>query len=235
MHDAAPKQNPCPVIEFRSVTVAPVSHRFGAVSEASFALGPGELAMINVAEGRENTPLGHAAEGLLVPEGGQVLFLGEDWAAMHATRQAAQRGRIRRVFEHYGWITNLDIIENVCLAEWHHGRRPPAEVADEAHALARRFGLERIPEGRPTRSHAMILRKLEWVRAFMGTPALMVLERPLRGAPKADAPLLFEAVCEAVNRGTSVLWMTDEDRAWDYPAFVRAQRFRMHGERLMAA
>jgi phospholipid/cholesterol/gamma-HCH transport system ATP-binding protein len=154
---------------------------------------------------------------------------------MHASRQALNRGRTRRVFEHYGWISNLDIIENLCMAECHHGRRPLAEVVDEAQALARRFGLDRVPEGRPTRAHGMLLRKLEWVRAFMGTPALIVFERPLRGAAKADAPVFFEAVCEAVERGASVLWMTDEERAWECSAFARAQRFRMEGERLVVA
>lgn len=211
------------------------SHAFEEVEDVSLTLRAGEVALVGLQEGRENLPLAHAAQGLVAPDRGSVWFLGEDWAAMGAHRQAVQRGRTRRVFERYGWITNLDVVENVCLSESHHSRRPMEEILAEARRLAAQLGLDAIPDGRPTRTHGLVLRKLEWVRAFMGSPALIVLERPLFGAPKADASRLFEAAVAAAARGAAVLWMTDEDRTWDWPGLAGAKRFRMEGTKLKAA
>ena len=200
------------------------------ITGVDFRLSRGELALVHVEEGREQTPLADLATGLMIPDHGQVLFMGEDWLQMSARRQAEQRGRTRRVFQHYGWVANLDVVENLCLCEGHHTRRKFADIASEAHLLARRFGLDGIPSGRPTRVHSLILRKLEWVRAFMGTADLLILERPLLGAPRGDMGRLVEAVCEARQEGAAVLWITDEDRDWECGQMGKSARFQIKGE-----
>ncbi len=174
--------------------------------QVNLRIAPGEIVVVNVEEGRENLPIPDGAEGLLAPESGRVLFQGVEWPDLSPRRQALLRSTIGRVFEHFGWISNLDIMENVCLAEWHHTRRPAAAIAEEADRWARRFGVFPIPDRRPAWLHPMTLRKLEWVRAFMGQRRLLILEQPLRGTARDDAPLLFEAVCEAARQGVAVLW-----------------------------
>jgi phospholipid/cholesterol/gamma-HCH transport system ATP-binding protein len=229
-------QNMSPaVLEFKDASLPGSSNHVARLRGVTLTLRPGDVVLVNVQEGRERTPLADAAQGLLSADSGSVCFMGEDWATMGVRRQTEQRGRTRRVFDQYGWITNLDMVENVCLAETHHTDRPLADIVAEAGRLARQFGLDELPGGRPTRLHPMLLRRLEWVRAFMGTPALIILERPLLGAPKADAARLFEAVCDAARRGVSTLWMTDEERVWECPALNLARRFRLEGESLRAA
>lgn len=223
-----------PVLEFKNASVSGGSHHVTGLKGVALAVRAGDVVLVNVEEGREHTLLADAAQGLLTADSGSVCFMGEDWATMGAHRQAEQRGRTRRVFEQYGWITNLDVAENICLAETHHSERLMADIIAEADRLARQFGLDGIPEGRPARIHPMTLRKLEWVRAFMGTPALIVLERPLLGAPKGDAARLFEAVCAASDRGVSLIWVTNEERVWECPAMKTARRFRLDKESLTA-
>lgn len=225
--------DPAHVLEFEGVTVLPDPHLAVALREVSFALRAGEVGIVEVEEGREHVPLAETAEGLVSPDAGRVSFLGEEWAAMSADRQADRRGLIRRVFHHYGWVSNLSVLDNLCLAEWHHTNRPQDEVVEEARALARRFGIDAIPDARPSRVAGLVLRKLEWVRALLGKPTLTILERPLFGAPRADAALLISAVAEEARRGTAVLWMTDEPRVCTCRDFGPCKRFRMEGERLL--
>ena len=222
------------ILEFKGVTVRSASSQISGISQIDFSLGRGEIAVVSLEEGREHIPLAPLAQGLLAPDSGCVMFQGEDWAEMKASRQSVERGRIRRVYEHYGWVTNLDVMENLCLAECHHTRRTMDEVMQEVGGLARRFGLDDIPDARPTRVHGMVLRKLEWVRALVGTPSLIILERPLFGAPKADAPKLMEAVCEASRRGVAVLWLTEDERVMECRSLGAVRRFRMDGEKLVA-
>ena len=227
-------QDLTPILEFKRVTLHPGTSQMSGLREVSFTLGRGEIAIVDLEEGREHTPLASLAQGLVAPDSGQVYFKGEDWTAMRASRLSVQRGLIRRVFEHYGWISNLDVIENIGLAEGYHSGRSREEIDLEIVTLAKRFGIDRIPEARPARVHSMILRKLEWVRACVGTPDLILLERPLFGAPKADAPGLIQAVCEASRRGVAVLMMADDSRALECCGTALVRRFRMEGETVLA-
>lgn len=233
MHDGDNKVDG-EVLAFDGVSAPSTGAHMTGMKGVSLRLFPGDIGVVRVEEGRERTLLADAAQGLVTPEEGRVRFLGEDWTGMSARRQSSQRGCIRRVFEHYGWVANLDVIENLCLSELYHGSRRTADVISEAHLLARRFGLDSIPEGRPTRVHPMTLRKLEWVRAFMGTPKLILLERPLLGAPRGDMGRLVEAVCEASRYGVAILWVSDEDRDWDCGAFGHPKRYKVRDESLVA-
>ena len=220
-------------LEFKNVTVRPSTHT-GGLSGAEFALRRGEIMTVMLEEGRESTPLASLAQGLITPDSGTVFFNGEDWAQMGLHRQAEARGRTRRVFDHYGWISNLDVLENLCLAECHSTTRSPDDVEQEVRALARRFGIDTIPDARPTRVHSLTLRKLEWVRAFVGAPELIILERPCFGAPRADVGKLIEAIGEAALRGVAVLWMAEDVSGWTSTAEAEIRRFQMLGERLVA-
>jgi phospholipid/cholesterol/gamma-HCH transport system ATP-binding protein len=221
------------LLEFREVTIRAGAVQAIGIRGVNLSLGRGEMAVIAVEEGRECLPLAPLAQGLLTPDAGEVIFNGENWREAGPGKQSLMRGRTRRVFEHYGWVTNLDMIENVCLAEYHHTQRPIEQIKQEATGLARRFGLDGVPDARPTRVHPMILRKLEWVRAFVGAPELIILERPLAGAPKADAPLLISALCEAVKRGVAVMWISDDLRVINGPELAGARHFRMEGDKMM--
>jgi len=224
---------PSCVLEFDGVTVHTDTHLVAGLREVSFALRAGEVGIVHVEEGREHVPLADIAEGLVGADEGRVAFLDEAWEAMSAHRQANRRGLIRRVFQNYGWVSNLSLLENLCLAECHHTHRPRGEVVDEIAALARRFGLDAIPEARPSRVPALMLRKFEWVRALVGRPSLVILERPLFGAPRADAPLLITAMADEARRGAAVLWLTDDPRVCGCRDFEACKRFKMEGERLL--
>lgn len=221
------------ILEFKDVTLRAGSIQTTGISNADFSLARGEVALVMVEEGRERIPLASLAQGVLSPDSGKIYFNGECWEDMGPNRQSAMRGRIRRVFEHYGWVANLDMMENLCLAEYHHTKRELADIEQEVLGLARRFGLDEVPAARPARVHSMVLRKLEWVRAFVGHPDLIILELPFSGAPKADSGLLVEAVCDAAKRGVAVLWISDEARMYECRGLASVRRFRMEGEKML--
>ena len=192
-------------------------------------LVPGAMMLVQIEEGADELPLADAAVGLIEPDAGRVEFLGEIWPGMNASRQALMRGRIGRVFEHAGWVSNLDILENVCLAECHHTHRPLREIVEEAEGLARFFGVDGIPPGRPAFASNTTLRRLEWVRALLGRPALLILERPAHGMPKDCVYRLIDAVVRAAEQRAAVLWTTCETRDWEHTALQKAARFVMQG------
>jgi ABC-type lipoprotein export system ATPase subunit len=194
---------------FDGVAVAARDFDDGGLRRIDLALQPGELVAVELEKGRWNLPLADAAMGLAVPDEGSVLFDGEDWSCMHPDRAAACRARIGRVFASWGWVSNLTVSENVLLARLNHTKHPPGEIEDRAERLARDLGLSGLPRERSHLVESRDLRRAEWVRALIGEPDLIVLERPALDVPHDLVPPLAGAVARSLDRGASVLWIAD--------------------------
>ncbi len=220
------------VLEFDGVTVEGGALYDAALWQARLRLGRGELALVHLEQTHLRTPIADAAQGLLEPVEGRVAFLGRCWSNYAYRDRLAARGRIGRVFEEPGWIGTLDMDENILLSQAHHTRRPLAELRDEAAALARRFSLPGLPQGRPSGMHPSDLRRAACVRALLGTPELLVLERPTEGVyPSIMAPLV-SALRHARARGAGVLWLTDNRDVWNDAGIRPTLRCRMTGSQL---
>ncbi len=202
-----------PLLEFAQASLAPAPLLHAGIGPVSLRLAPGDLAWIDSEPGREDLPLADLAEGLLDPDTGTVSFLGASWAAMPPEETLRRRARIGRVFAGHGWISNLNVNENVTLSQRHHTRRPVGEILEEATALARALGLPELPAVRPALCAPHDRRRAEWVRALLGTPRLVLLEYPLRGVPPAFWDALVNAVAAVRSRGAAVLWLADP--GWD--------------------
>lgn len=223
------------ILQFERVGLAAGTHHFPDLDEVTFDAGPGAGVMVLQEADAEAVPLADLAEGLLNPDRGTVRFRGQTWSEGSGFDQNARRGRIGRVFEKNGWISNLNVRENLLLAQRHHGRRPDADIRAEAEDRARQVGLDGVPETRPDVVRKGVLRRLEWVRAFMGEPDLVLLERPERDAPAEFLGVLGEWVSATLDRGGAVLWTTLDERLWGGEGLRRGRRYRFKDGRLEEA
>jgi phospholipid/cholesterol/gamma-HCH transport system ATP-binding protein len=198
----------------------------------NFELNPGDLFLLQLEHEIERLPLADAAAGLAPAVQGSVCFLGEDWQAMSADHASGLRGQIGRVFEGGGWISNLDVDENIILAVRHHTQRPENEIQQEALNLARLFNLPGLPTGRPSSVRRLDLRKAACIRAFLGQPKLIILEQPTRhGYADLIAPLV-NLVQSARERGAALLWTTSDPSVWNHPGIRATVRAKMSGSQM---
>jgi len=200
----------------------------------SFHLHQGELLLVRLERENERLPLADATEGLVQPIQGSVEFLGENWQRMSPDHAAAQRGKIGRLFEDEGWISDLGVDDNIMLAQRHHTSRSEKDIIEEALKLARVFGLPGLPRGRPGSMRRWDLRKAACIRAFLGQPSFIILEQPVHGV-YADlmAPLL-NAAQSARRRGAAVLWAIVDPKIWNHSGIHATIRARMFGSELRA-
>lgn len=196
-----------PILEFQSVTYAAPAGEGGPIRALSFVLQPGELVLLETAMGSPLASWADLACGLVEPESGTVLFEGRSWAGLTPDEAAAARGRIGRTFDGPGWISNLDVDENITLAARYHGTVADEAAYQQAHDLARRLGLDGLPAGRPAHVPAHELRRLQWVRALLGPRRLLILERPLRDLPVGWAGPLLAEVARRRAEGWAVCWL----------------------------
>lgn len=229
------------ILELSGVTVESDPAYDSPIWNVSLRLGAGELALVRLERGAVRLPLGDAAEGLADLHDGTAAFLGKDWRDVPAGEASALRGRIGRVFDAVGvgatgigWVANLDVDENVMLAQRHHTRRPSPEIEAEAAKLARMFGLPGLPRGRPGQTRVPDLQRAACVRAFLGAPELILLERPAQGVFPEIMPPLINAVRSARNRGAAVVWLTDTPGVWNDRGIRPTWRCVMSGSQMLA-
>jgi phospholipid/cholesterol/gamma-HCH transport system ATP-binding protein len=222
-----------PILKFDDVTIQS-SHYETELWNVSFELNRGDLLLVRIERENERLPLADAATGLVPPSQGSVLFLGEDWRAMSADRAAAHRGRVGRLFEDEGWVSDLEVDQNIMLAQRHHTRRSEEEIAEEALQFARIFGLPGLPRGRPVSVRRWDLRKAACMRAFLGQPILIILEQPVRGVYADLMAPLVNSVQSARSRGAAVLWTVTDPQIWNLPGIHPTTRARMLGSQLHA-
>ena len=203
------------ILEFDHVILTAGDAGESGLSDVDFKLCSGEFLLVLLDREHLHLPLADAASGLVKPVQGAVRFAGETWHELGADAAADRRGRIGRLFDEECWVSNLDLDENLTLAQRHHTRRTVAELREEAAALAHEFLLPGLPLGRPDRYRRQDLQKAACVRAFMGRPALILLERPTNDIYADVMSPLANAVYAARRRGAAVLWTTDERRVWD--------------------
>ena len=222
------------ILKFSEVTLETSPHYETGLWNSSFELHQGQLLLVRIEREHERLPLADATEGLVPPTQGSVLFLGEDWRGMSADHAAAQRGKIGRLFEDEGWISDLEVDENIMLAQRHHTSRSEQEILEEALQLARVFGLPGLPRGQPAQMRRWDLRKAACIRAFLGQPAFILLEQPVRGIYADLMAPLVNAVQSARRRGAAVLWTVTDPKIWNHAGIHATARARMFGSQLHA-
>ena len=198
--------------------------------EIDLRLMAGELALVDARHAARPARLGDLCCGLVPLAAGRARFLGRDWSAVPPDYADALRGRIGRVFFSGSWIGFMDVSTNILLPQLHHTRDDRNELRDRATALCCAFGLPGLPLVRPGELAASDLARAACVRAFLGDPALVLLESPVQGRFTNLMPPLLNALAAARDRGAAAVWFTRHDLVWRDPSIPATMRLRL-GER----
>ena len=144
--------------------------------------------------------------GIEAPPAGRVFWKGVEWPEWGADESSRERGRMGCVFAAGGLLANLDMDENVWLPARMH-RWAGAEAAIEQ--WAKFFGVWPLPAERAPFVRERDRRKIPWIRAFVGNPEVLVLERPLRELPAEDRALFLAAVKQVRAGGCAAVWLEE--------------------------
>ncbi|MFZ0725920.1 MAG: ATP-binding cassette domain-containing protein [Desulfobacterales bacterium] len=214
------------------VTVFTDEEDGGDYTTAHFKLFSGQLALVRLGNLQQTAFLADLLCGLTPPHAGNVFFIGRDWRNSSVETLDAMRGRIGRVFSTGNWLEGLSLVENILLPQLHHTRRPVLDLRREAALLAGQFGLPGLPLGEPDSYSRADLQRSACVRAFLGTPFLLLLEDPTYGLYPRIMPALINAIRRVRNKGAAVVWMTLSDEVWHDNTIPADRRLRISGRKL---
>jgi len=222
------------VFDLKQIVVAQIPPYDAGLDEVSLTLKRGELALVLLEHGLWDHPLSDVISGLLPVASGEVSVFGNSWSDLGPDRQAKSRSRIGRVFERRGWMSNLDVDENITLAQRHHSSRPIEDIVNEAKKLANIIQLPELPAARPAVVGREELRRSEWVRAALGSPWLMLLERPGQDLSNGWRKPCSALVQHLRSTGTAVLWFCEDESEWNDKSLNPSLKLRAEGNTLKA-
>jgi branched-chain amino acid transport system permease protein len=149
-----------------------------ALSDVSFDVRKREILGVIGPNGAGKTTLFNVLNGFLVPERGEVRFLGV--AATGFSPSALCRRGLGRTFQVPRTFPHLTVLENVMVGAFVRASAVPVARAMARSALAQ-VGLSDRADALPTGLTTLDLRLMELARCLATAPRLVLLDEPLAG------------------------------------------------------
>lgn len=195
-----------PILELNNVTFGDNPETALCIRDLNLHVNAGDLVMIRTNASQSVRRFASMLQGLREPRKGAVLFEGNDWSRQEVEQQFRMRSQMGRVFDGQGWVANLTVKENLLLAKQHHGA-DPSGIRRDLHFWMQWFQMGKLTKKRPSFVEASHLQVYQWIRAFLGKPSLLILERPMRKVASKVFQQFLAAVSEMRRRGTAVIWI----------------------------
>ncbi|HWO02539.1 MAG TPA: ATP-binding cassette domain-containing protein [Blastocatellia bacterium] len=213
--DAA-TQARCP-IEFRNVSVSFDEKR--ALSDVSFQLDHGEMIAITGVASSGKSVLLRVAIGLIKPDEGQVFVEGREIESLEEEELLDIRSRrIGMVFQEQALFSSMTVYENAAYRLAEHNW-PEEEIYAAVREILRFVGLEEDSDKLPEELSGGMRRRLEFARAVVGWPRIMLFDEPTAGLDPINERNMLDLIIRAreVNN-ISALYVTKELREVPYLA-----------------
>lgn len=201
-------------------------------ADISLTLQPTELQLIYSRDRDRSTLIADGLLGLRGAGGGSVRYLDRTWDALNEMETFRCRRSIGRVQSHGNWIETRSVMENLLLPSRHHTVLPEAQLREQASNLARRFGLPGLPMQLPAECASTDLERAACIRAFLGRPALVVLEHPMLYLDSGLLPALMHEIQQVRRRNGAVIWFTEHLSVFSDPSLPAARRHQLVGTQL---
>jgi len=172
-----------------------------ALSDVSFNVREGEILGIIGPNGAGKTTLFNVLNGFLLPERGEVHWLGKSITGLQP--HVVCRLGIGRTFQVMRLFPHLTVLENVMVGAFAHGGSPDHARASSLAALDL-VGLADRADVVPTGLTTLDLRLMELARCLATRPRLILLDEPLAGLSTDGVELMAVMIRRARSAAVTV-------------------------------
>ena len=203
------------ILEAREITFS-----FGqtpALRGASLAVEAGEVLAVMGPSGSGKSTLLHCMAGILVPDGGEIVFAGQRLDTLDETaRSKLRRDRFGFVFQFGQLVPELTAQENVALPLLLAGASRAAALAEAGDWFARLDldGLQRRRSGELSGGQAQ---RVALARGLVSRPEVLFADEPTGALDSLTGEQVMELLTgTAREQGTTVVLVTHEPRVAAY-------------------
>ena len=193
------------VLSLRGVALS--ARQRGGAGTVDFDLAHREVAVVELDEDSDAGAFVDICLGLVEPPSGEVYCLGQAWSVQGYHDRLAHRSRIGVVIDSQIWPGHMPVAQVALAPLLYHTAQAEAEALAEATILARRFGMPGLPTAPSEQVPLADLVRAACVRAFLGTPELVLIADPaLESMAELGTPIA-QAIGAVHDRGGAVLWL----------------------------
>ena len=206
-----PREMNNPIIAARDLTKVYLRGReeIRALDNATFVVHPAEFVAIVGPSGAGKSTLLNLVGCMDAPTSGTLTLLGRSVEQLSETeRTRLRRDQIGFVFQHFGLIPTLTVLENIALPAL-FARRAATERAQE---LLVKVGLEHRRDHRPQELSGGEMQRVAIARALMNQPALLLADEPTGNLDSATGETVIELFERLNADGLTVLVVTHNAR-----------------------
>ena len=146
---------------------------------------------------------------LETPDGGQVLFKGQD-ITDKKLNISQYRQSIGMVFQHFNVFPNMTVLDNVTLAPTLEMKIHKAQAQEEAMAHLQRVGLGDKADEYPRKLSGGQKQRLAIVRAMAMKPEVMLFDEPTSALDPEMVKEVLNVIRELTRSGMTILIVTHE-------------------------
>jgi phospholipid/cholesterol/gamma-HCH transport system ATP-binding protein len=196
-------------IEFRNVSLSFDDKR--ALDDISLQLKRGEMICITGVSGSGKSVLLRIASGLLVPDEGEVFVEGREIGNLDEQDLLALRSAsMGIVFQEQSLFTGMSVYDNTSYRLDEHGW-PDEDTERAVREILTFVGLEGEMDKFPEELSVGMGRRLEFARALVGWPKIMLFDEATSGLDPINARMMLDLVIRARDiHQISSLFVTKE-------------------------
>lgn len=171
----------------------------------------GRLTVISGRSGSGKTTLINVLSGLLVPDGGKVLYGDTDIFALSDDRLSEFRNRhIGYIPQGQSAVSSLNVLQNILLPAKLFGSSPDD---GKGRLTAERVGLGEFINARPNELSGGELRRLAVARALVNSPDVIFADEPTNDLDDENRILVLDLLAEEAAGGKAVVIVTHDSEA----------------------
>ena len=187
--------------------------------DVNFSMEKGELAAVMGPSGSGKSTLLYQLSGMDRPDGGQVIFDGENICSYSEDMLADMRlNKMGFVFQQMNMLPNLNIIDNIILPVHQSqktkggSKKSEAQLKHEAVTLMDKVGIAGIDNRKITEVSGGQLQRACICRAIMNHPKLLLADEPTGALNKASSEEIMRELVRLNREGMSILIVTHDSK-----------------------
>lgn len=187
--------------------------------DVDFSMKERELVAIMGPSGSGKSTLLYQLSGMDQPDGGQVIFDGEDICGYSEEERASLRlNKMGFVFQQMNMLPDLKLMDNIilpaCQKQKHQKTEKKTEdvLIKEAEAWMKKLGIAGLENRRITEVSGGQLQRACICRAMMNQPVILFADEPTGALNKAASEEIMQEFVRLNKEGMSVLIVTHDSK-----------------------
>jgi phospholipid/cholesterol/gamma-HCH transport system ATP-binding protein len=193
-----------PIVEFRDVSISFDNH--SVLRGISFCVRHGETRILLGPAGGGKSVMIKLANGLLVPDSGEILIFGRALSEMSEREIFELRAHIGMVFQESALFDSLNVEDNVAY-RLHEEHVDASEIRKRVLEVLRFVELEQAIDKFPSELSGGMRRRISIARAIISRPDLILYDSPTGGLDPITSTTIIELIVKQrdVSKTTSLL------------------------------